>query len=222
MQMLTTKDPGDSQIRSSAFKPVGAGAKSPISLSSNSRKRDSGYSSDFSPARVKNPELTFTFDDDELDDESCVFHAADDDIDISADEDVFVNQFESVMNVIFEEENDDEDADREVEELLNDDVDTDTEVSQSGQIRRPSAPLPSPEVSGYSSEGSESDELCLIASPFYHTKWTMKDRVLFINPFRPIVSRSVGTQTPNPHCQLVQDALRSNTLMLNRGRHFFL
>ncbi|XP_053398859.1 uncharacterized protein LOC123523910 [Mercenaria mercenaria] len=212
-QMLTSKDHKDARTYPSAFQPVGVLAKSSADAG---KKRDSGYGSDVSPAGLKTQSRRFTFDEDDVDSELC---QALDEIDISADEDVFVDHFEPLIQVINECDESDE-TDKEVEELF-DEYHSENTVSENVQIRRPPAPLPTPDVNNgsditHSADGSR--DLCLIASPFYHTNWNTNDRHICKNPFRPIVSRSVGTQTPNPHCQLVQDALRSKKVTLRRGR----
>ncbi|XP_060568422.1 uncharacterized protein LOC132727026 [Ruditapes philippinarum] len=205
-QMLTSKDLTEDRKHPSAFQPVGGVLKSPTAVG---KKRDSGYGSDFSPAGQKSQTRMFTFDDSDMESEIC---DAFDDIDISADEDVFVDHFEPLIEVIDECDESDE-TDKEVEELFEEHHEEHT-VTGSVPICRPQAPLPTPEVD----DERDSTELCLISSPFYHTNWNNIDRFICKNPFRPIVSRSVGTQTPNPHCQLVQDALRSKQIALTRGR----
>ncbi|KAL4238302.1 hypothetical protein ACF0H5_003014 [Mactra antiquata] len=216
IQMLTSKDSVVTQC--SAFQQVGACAKRPeVVLGSSTRHRDSGYSSEFSPSTVKSQAKCFNFDNDDDDDDEDeyfpdVFCSNEE---ISADEDIFINEFKSVMNVIYEDNvHDDNDVDREVEELLHDKPNVHGNIELQQSVHRPSAPLPS--LDNSPNIDNDDNELCLISSPFYHTKWTIRDRVIFRNPFRPLVSRSVGTQTPNPHCQLVHEALRSETLVLNR------
>jgi hypothetical protein len=209
-QILTSKDLTEYRKHPSAFQPVGSVLKSPTAVG---KKRDSGYGSDFSPAGQKSQTRMFTFDDSDMESEIC---DAFDDIDISADEDVFVDHFEPLIEVIDECDESDE-TDKEVEELFEEHHEEHT-VTGSVPICRPQAPLPTPEVD----DERDSTELCLISSPFYHTNWNNIDRFICKNPFRPIVSRSVGTQTPNPHCQLVQDALRSKQIALRRGKIIFM
>ena len=194
--MLTSREPPDCANRKSAFHLV-----SPIMSSSperlgRDRKRDSGYGSDFSPAGPGTPKKKFTFDDADVraafDETNCEMDVERDDCD-----DVFMDHFETIP-----EDDESDGTDKEVEELLSASPVCHV-ISDPIPIGRPPPPAPSP------SPGSEASVDFLIASPFYHTQWTKRERVVCKNPFRPIVSRSVGTQTPSPHCQLIQDVLAS-------------
>lgn len=214
-QLLTSKNSEDDHSHTSAFQPVNVLAKLPTTPC---KKRDSGYGSDFSPAGLKSQSQRFTFDDDDdIDSELC---DALDDVDISADEEVFADHFEPLFHAISEcDENGD--TDKEVEELLGDSPARTYSGPQNFQICRPAAPFPTSkngEVSGTNDRESGSRDLCLISSPYYHTTWSRRDKTMCRNPFHPTGSRSVGTQTPNPHCQLVQDALSSKKVTVTRGR----
>lgn len=219
-QMLPTRDHTDtSSAHPSAFQSVSPLIKSPKEHDACARNRDSGYSSDFSPAGVKTPSRRFTFDFDDVDSDLCNNV---DGSDISADEDVFVDQFEPLIHVINETDESD-DADNEVAALLRSEAHTYNTAAV--QICRPSAPVTvnTNDTPNGARSSDTSKDLCLIASPFYHTRWNTRDRyrtmTMCRNAFRPIVSRSVGTQTPNPHCQLVLDAMLSNKLTLSRGKY---
>ncbi|WAR20208.1 hypothetical protein MAR_002046 [Mya arenaria] len=213
--MLTTSEPPDATSRKSAFHPVSPLAKTPPERHVCDRKRDSGYGSDFSPAYSGTPKRKFTFD--ESDDTSSL--ATEINVMNVNNKDSFDDVFFDHFDVIPEGEESD-DTDKEVEELLSDSPDCRV-LSNPIAIVRPPPPAPTPE-SDESSNSSAASVDCLIASPFYHTQWTKRDRVVCRNPFRPIVSRSVGTQTPSPHCQLIQDVLTSERIaasvpLTNRG-----
>lgn len=219
-QMLPSRDHIDtSSAHPSAFQSVSPLIKSPKDQETCARNRDSGYSSDFSPAGVKTPSRRFTFEFEDVDTDLCNNL---DENDISADEDVFVDQFEPLIHVIKESDESD-DADKEVAALLRSEVHT----YNTGAVQRcrPLAPLTvnTNDTPNGARSLDTSRDLCLIASPFYHTRWNTSDRyrpmIMCRNSFRPIVSRSVGTQTPNPHCQLVLDAMLSNKLTLSRGKY---
>lgn len=212
-QLLKSKDSKDPHP--SAFQPFNVLAKSPTTCS---KKRDSGYGSDFSPAGLKSQHQKFTFDDDDDDNENDVdseLLSALDEMVINTDEEVFDDHFEPIFHAINEGDENDE-TDKEVEELLCQSDNLDTENVETG---RPMAPIPTPQNGNICDTNSVhgSGELCLVASPYYHTHWNTRNKYMCRNPFHRTGSRSVGTQTPNPHCQLVQDALRSKKVTLSRG-----
>lgn len=199
--MLKTTESYDTGLTQSAFHPVGSGSKSPVDIGvRRSAHRDSGYGSDFSPAGVKTATRRFTFDD--RDGVRSELSNRFDDLDLSSDEEVFIDSDISAIS----EPDDDDEADREVENLLRH-CHSDETSCETNVIIRPVAPLPTA-----GSESRNERDLCLIASPYYHTKWRARDSLTGRCSFRPIVSRSIGTQTPNPHCLLMQEAFNSNML----------
>lgn len=206
-QILAAREFPEVKPHQSAFHPVGNGSKSPTELGRSSRQRDSGYGSDASPRGAKTQGRRFTFDADGADLE--LYNA-----DISSDEEVFLELNEPVIGVINECDERDE-ADREVEKLLSDCHDEHL-ATQPGVVRRPLAPLPPPDADIDPAALYEpvNRDLCLITMAFDHTF----SRTTCRNPFRPIVSRSVGTQTRNPQCQLVQDALNSHKFTTEHER----
>lgn len=206
-QMLNTKDLTEDPNRTSAFRPVTPVTKSPKGPCRGlDKKRDSGYGSDFSPASVKSVQRKFVFGDESDVDGDFVDDFSGMNVHDIDDEDVFCETFEFGFSAIQEEESDD--TDKEVEELLNDSPKHHS-VSDPIDINRPPAPLPTPDSVGSAESGRQDN---LIASPFYHTQWNKRDRVFCRNAFRPFVSRSIGTQTPSPHCQLIQDAMLSDRI----------
>lgn len=213
--MLNTKDLTEDPTRTSAFRPVTPVTKSPKFQSrALDKKRDSGYGSDFSPASVKSVQRKFTFGDDTDADADNMFDdfAAMDFHNID-DEDVFRETVDYGFSAIQELEEGD-DTDKEVEELLLNESPNHHAVSAPIDIHRPPAPLPTPESVG---EGDNVRPDYNIASPFYHTPWNKRERRKAVRPF---VSRSIGTQTPSPHCQLIQDALLSTHGIADPERHF--
>lgn len=210
-QMLNLKELTVDPTRTSAFRPVTPVAKSPKGQTRGlDKKRDSGYGSDFSPASVKSVQRKFTFGDDyEGDDILDEFAAME--IHVQDDDNVFFEQtgFSAIQEL---EEGDD--TDKEVEELLLNESPNKHSVSEPIDIHRPPAPLPTPESVG---DGDDVRLDCNISSSFYHTPWNNGDGR---KPFRPFISRSIGTQTPSPHCQLIQDALLSSRGIADPERHF--
>lgn len=204
--MLNTKELTEDPCRASAFRPVTPVAKSPKGCPrALDKKRDSGYGSDFSPASVKSVQKSFIFPGDSEVDGDFIEDFNEMDIQNVDDEDVFVETNEFGFSAIQELEEGD-DTDKEVEELLTESP-KDHSVSDPIDINRPPAPLPTPD----SENGSIRTDY-MIASPYYHTQWQKRDRIMGRNAFRPFVSRSVGTQTPSPHCQLIQDAFSGNRI----------
>ena len=206
-QMLNTKELTVDPTRTSAFRPVTPVTKSPKGqIRGLDKKRDSGYGSDFSPASVKSVQKRFTFGDDpELDAE---FLDDFNEMDIHGidDEDVFTETFEFGFSAIQELEEGD-DTDKEDEDLLTESPHHHS-VSDPIDINRPPAPLPTPESVG---DGEDDEGLDYnIGSSYYHTQWNRSKRERRSKAFRPFVSRSIGTQTPSPHCQLIQDAMLSS------------
>ena len=111
---------------------------------------------------------------------------------------------------------DTDEADKEVEELLS----GSGELGQSDitsqplhpNLCRPAAPIPTPEDFQEEAENVNCDipnctnnevtDLA-ISHSFHHMPWNRSRRKYY---FRPI-SRSVGTQTPNPNCQIIREAI---------------
>ena len=111
---------------------------------------------------------------------------------------------------------DTDEADKEVEELLS----GSGELGQSditsqplhSNLCRPAAPVPTPEDFQEETENVNCDipnctnnevtDLA-ISHSFHHMPWNRSRRKYY---FRPI-SRSVGTQTPNPNCQIIREAI---------------
>ncbi|KAH3711872.1 uncharacterized protein LOC127858289 [Dreissena polymorpha] len=206
--MLTSKELPESPNRKSAFHPVSPVVKSPSERLGPDRKRDSGYGSDFSPAAGTPIQRKFTFDERDvtasLTSGFGAMNVASDDEKLEYDE-VFV---ESRNFGVIDECDESDDTDKEVEELLSDTPDCRV-FSNPIAASRPVAPAPSRDSDGECSDsGIENSVDFNIASPFYHTQWSRLDRKSCGRPFRPILSRSVGTQTPSPVCHIVEEAFR--------------
>lgn len=201
----------------SAFKsPQSWQGKSPTLTGLSSSNRDSGYGTDFSPASITSATRTFTFEGEDSD-LSEVFEGAMDLTEEDDNEDVFIDNV-NTYNVI-EEESEGDDTDKEVEDLLSS-PDIRRPVSQPINIARPAAPIPTPEyMNGDGMDEMDSGEQEVevqISSPYHHTQWNSRDRQFRRNRFRPIVSRSCGTQTPSPHSQMIREARE----VVNSGGRF--
>ena len=200
--MLKTSKEDDEQNVSAFYSPgksppqIGSLGKSPTLPSNLPNKRDSGYGTDFSPASNTSTTRRFTYEETET--------AEVPDVMSDIESDVFEP---SVNDVITEENESDDDTDKEVEELTGGGNEFYRPMSQPIQIKRPSAPIPTPEENGDGTEKEDtsdgSDEGYFISATFNHTRWSNMPR----NKFRPIASRSVGTQTPSPHSQLINEAM---------------
>lgn len=190
----------DDKISSEAMKM----GKSPLVFALTGCKRDSGYGTDVnSPASQSSGTSVprkFTFG-------SC-----DTDVDLNFNETsecMDTNDNEEVFTKYIEEPSDAaacqgaaDDNDREVEELLNDSAELQHSVSEPIDIKRPQAPVPTPEGKDeYDGNWAPEDqaENSEVSRPFYNTSWTRRDRAR--RRFRPIASRSFGTQTPSPRNQ---------------------
>lgn len=179
--------------------PISSGSqeKSPtIQQPLNSdNKRDSGYGTDinYSPASQTSGTSApgqFTY---EIQEEFEEMHLEENEVFIDSSESGNVNQ-----DILRVEDDDGDDTDKEVEDLLSDSVEVNHTVSQPINIQRPQAPIPTPE------EDKDEDTTVKftigenfdgqISRPFHHTQWSRQDRQR--NRFRPIASRSFGTQTP--------------------------
>ncbi|KAL4239149.1 hypothetical protein ACF0H5_003851 [Mactra antiquata] len=177
-------------------------AKSPTLLLGSSNKRDSGYGTDVnSPASQTSGTSApsqFTYED-RLQEEF-------EEININAEaDDMFIDSSGIVSNDI-DEESDGDDTDKEVEDFLSDPVEQTHSVSQPISIQRPQAPIPTPEEDKDADNDviftvGENEMLDLngvydddqISRPFHHNQWT-RPRAATCR-FRPIASRSFGTQT---------------------------
>lgn len=182
------KHQNDNQLESgSAFHPLPGSLEKTFPTGIQLNKRDSGYGTDCSPAHVTG-NRRFTYDDG---DEECGLSETVFQMDLNK---------EGPDNVFDEAEETDPD-DLEVQRLLNKNSDSQGSshaVSQPIHFR-PLAPGPNP----------DDEDSRTIASPYFHTQWTPRDRRPARYGFRPIVSRSVGTQTPSPNSQLIRDAVES-------------
>ena len=173
------------------------------------RKRDSGYGTDFSPASHTSNSRRFTFDSelDETDTELDVVYEFEN-MDIRAE--VFAEGNEHGVS------DDRDEADKEVEELLSGsgELGQSDSISQPVELNpcRPAAPIPTPE----DFQEEHGDRNCdipnnnhsevmdyAISHSYHHMPWNRNRRKYY---FRPI-SRSVGTQTPNPNCQIIREAI---------------
>lgn len=174
------------------------------------RKRDSGYGTDFSPASVTALSRRFTFDSD-LDGSEFDFSGEFGSMDINND--VFSEEIGS-DTCISKLCDDSDDADREVEDLLNDSGELGETNSVSEPIKigliRPTAPIPSPEEiwddllnnNYYKEEGEFSEHG---ANPVEDKLGNICRRCRQCS-FRPI-SCSVGAQTPFPHSHMTKEDL---------------
>lgn len=175
------------------------------------RKRDSGYSTDFSPASVTALSRRFTFDSD-LDGSEFDFSGEFGSMDINSD--VFSEEIGSDTCIRKQISDDSDDADREVEDLLSESGELGETNSVSEPIKiglfRPTAPIPSPEETWddllnnnyYKEEGEFSE----------HGANSVSDKLGNICRqcrqcnFRPI-SRSIGAQAPFPHSHMTKEDL---------------
>lgn len=167
--------------------------KSPTLSAITGSKRDSGYGTDInSPASQSSgtsaPKPMFVFGSSETDIDFCEHLEQ---MDLNDSEDVFAERSD-VVGV------DNDDTDKEVEEFFNDSVELPHSVSEPIAIQRPQAPIPTPEGDNNVGLGDYS-----VSRPYHHTMWTRRDRQR--HRFRPIASRSFGTQTPSPHSQLLRE-----------------
>lgn len=179
-------------------------------------KRDSGYGTDAfsSPATFSSPASVssgrsiprrFTYEKLDTDDD---VSGDIEEMNIDEDEEVFEDEKDIQAGCISEED----DVDKEVESLT-DSIESPHIKSQPIPIQRPQAPGPNPEDMEDEDDrgivmrnvGDYSREYHMISSPYHHTDWTPKDRSR--HRFRPIASRSCGTQTPSPHCQIIRQAI---------------
>lgn len=152
-------------------------------------QRDSGCGTDYSPASVSSLPRRFTFSD------SCNIFEGIDDFTLY---EVFSEDGETSKEVLNKDVDSDHDTDKEIEELLNENGETSHAVSQPISIQRPPAPVPTPDPI--------SQHLHLIC-------WNKTDQRR--NIFRPIVSRSCGTQTPSPHSQTIFQSRSARTVRSN-------
>lgn len=181
------------------------------------KKRDSGYGTDAtvnSPASLSSavsiqPRFTFgSIDTDVSLNEDL------ENMDVEDSEEVFADDKPVLRNV----PNSDfvcpeQDVDKEVEKLTGN-IPLIIRKSEPIAIQRPQAPVPSPEALDVDDDLTRPvwraddylGENHLISSPFHHTAWTRRERNRH-NRFRPIASRSYGTQTPSPHGQIIRQAL---------------
>lgn len=176
--------------------------KSPILSAVTGNKRDSGYGTDVnSPASQSSGTSAprqFTFGS----------YDTDVDVDFSENlEDMNLDDNEEVFSKFTEAGADEpvcsgaDDDDKEVEELFNESIEIQHSVSEPIDIQRPQAPVPTPEGKDDDSNWVPLDqnEDSHVSRPFYNTSWTRQDRAR--QRFRPIASRSFGTQTPSPQNQ---------------------
>ncbi|KAL5009183.1 hypothetical protein ScPMuIL_014764 [Solemya velum] len=200
----TLQQPNVEAGERSAFKPVEQG-KSPtpcLLTSEHCDKRDSGYGTDNSPATLIITTRRFTFDKDEISDN---IPGTSGDMG-----EVFPKDFENMTleentseevsdSSVFSYETDDDNLsmeDKEVQELFQSNCNTVPIQPASGNVRRPSAPIPSPEED-YVSHTSHNANFIPIGSI---TRPGLGGR------YNPTVSR--GTQTPSPHCQVIRELMR--------------
>ncbi|XP_045173814.2 uncharacterized protein LOC123535283 [Mercenaria mercenaria] len=176
--------------------------KCPLLPAITGNKRDSGYGTDVnSPASQSSGtslprKFTFGSYDTDVDIAETL-----EEMDLNENEDVFIKCDEANEAI---GQNGDDDNDKEVEELFNESVEIDHSVSEPIAIQRPQAPIPTPEEK----EGDRNNlewipldqtEDSTVSKPFYVNSWTRQDRQR--RRFRPIASRSCGTQTPSPKAQ---------------------
>lgn len=172
--------------------------KSPTLSAVLGSKRDSGYGTDFvnSPASQSSgtsaPKPVFVFGSSDTDIDFCEHLEQ---MDLNDNEDVFAEG--SRPNVL---DVDNDDTDKEVEEFFSDSVELPHSVSEPISIQRPQAPIPTPE--GDDNVGLGHGDYS-VSRPYHHTLWTRRDRQR--HRFRPIASRSFGTQTPSPHSQILRE-----------------
>lgn len=191
--------------KKSAFHAVEQG-KSPgafVHTTEHKDKRDSGYgTTDNSPATIV-PKKRFTFDKDEFGDKSSP-ETLGDMINALPKDFKTMELEENVSDIsdssVFSYETDDDNVsieDKEVQELLQGNSNPVSIPMASSNVRRPSAPIPTPEED-YVSHTSYN-------SGFIPITWSI-NRPGPRARNRPTVSR--GTQTPSPHCQVIRDLLR--------------
>ena len=159
-------------------------------------KRDSGYSTDFSPSSVTGKMRHFTFDSDAGDLE---FDLGDEFQNMDLSNDVFTDEGRGYSDA------DSDEADKEVESLFSDSegLGEVTVLSNLTEVKmfRPAAPIPSP--FGTSSENNDSVRSKCGDNALHHAlQQTYWDRLYHEAHFRPI-SRSPEAQTPSSQSKMI-------------------
>ena len=185
----------------------------------NRHKRDSGYSTDFSPSSVTGKTRHFTFDSNAGDLE---FDLGDEFQDMDLSNDVFTDEGRGYSVA------DSDEADKEVETLFSDseELGEDTLLSNLTEVKmfRPAAPIPSP--FGTSNENNDSVRSKCGDNALHHalqqTYWD-RHRLYHEAHFRPI-SRSPGTRTPSSQSKMIDGLAdlprpRFQPYSLCRGMH---
>ena len=212
LQMLRTKQDEDNRLSPSDLEIINTGGKQ--NPQRDVDVRDSGYVTDFSPPSATSTTLRqFRFDS-EIDEYGVELEEGIEGIDLH--DDVFPD--ESERNANNSEFDDIDNTDKEVEELFSDSGELGSFNSFSQPIEisnlRPGAPAPTPDElhdeqdnNGADLMNGESNEFTdyTISHSFHHTPWNI-NRHCRRHVFRPI-SRSVGTQTPSPHSQIIDEAI---------------
>lgn len=207
--MLTFKETLEDTSQTSAFQKVGKIGKTRMYKGCGIRKRDSGYGSDFSPASVSstsNRKSTTSENviDLEISDALNDFNVSDDN--------VFIDSFDVMFNVISESDGDEE-IDKEVETFLNNTQDKPAQLSDTSRPQRPSAPIPDYRNANHL-PATDYGDIHMLSVPPYHACQTSRDRHVRRYAI-PSEGRSIGTQTSSLDCQLMTDLSRGETILRN-------
>ena len=211
LQTFNSEQEEDTNLNLSDLKLLSANGQAKTLNDASSRARDSGYVADFSPASTTSVLRQFRFDS-ETEDYSYGLEEGIGGLEIQ--DDVFPDENDRDTSALDEMDN----TDKEVEDLFSDSGELGSFNSYSQPIEiapiRPGAPGPTPE--GFQDEyqndsgcsvhdGNNESTDYTISHSFHHTPWNI-NRHCRRHVFRPI-SRSVGTQTPSPHSQVIDEAI---------------